>query len=177
EVRDRGVSSRYRVHNISCVARHVEVGVPTLRAQPGIVGRDHGIAEHDVFVEALPVVEQRSHEGWSTVVGDSACAVRPSQQGPSASGRLAIWNQYDAGLKRVRVASSSGVIENSDGPNTGRQRKVGSWLRANQGTWLGSSECLFSVKRSYGKCPLGVDLFTHLQRRREQVGASCHCLL
>src|SRR6202030_4578505 len=139
-----------RVNDIGGVARHIEISVSTLCTQSRIVGRDHGIAQHHVFVESFPVVEQRSHEGWSTVVGDSACAVRPSQQGPSVSGRLAIWNQYDAGRKRVRIACSSGVIENSDSPNTGRQRKVGSWLRANQGAWLGSSECLFSVKGSYG---------------------------
>src|ERR1700680_2593140 len=51
EVRDCRVRRRYRVHNISCVAQHVEVRVPALRAQPGIVGRDHSIAQHHVFVE------------------------------------------------------------------------------------------------------------------------------
>src|ERR1700681_1535833 len=97
EIRYCCVGCWNRVNDIGGIAQHIEISVSPLRAQSGIVGRDHGIAQHHVFVESFPVVEQRSHEGRGTVVGDSACAVRPSQQGPSAFGRLAIWNQYDTG--------------------------------------------------------------------------------
>src|ERR1700676_44733 len=97
EIRYCGVSCWYRVNDIGGIAQHIEIGVSTLGTQSGIVSCDHGIAQHHIFVESFPVVEQRSHEGRGAVVGDSACSVRPSQQRPSASRRLAIWNQYDAG--------------------------------------------------------------------------------
>src|SRR5580700_10401322 len=113
EVRDCRVRRRYRVHNISCVAQHVEVRVPALRAQPGIVGRDHGIAQHHVFVESLPVVEQRLHEGRRTIVRHSAGAMRPCQQRPTVLRRLTVWNQDNAGCECVCIVSSSGVIQNA----------------------------------------------------------------